>query len=77
MNVEFPAMSADADAVGVVSTWFVESGESVTADQLIGEVAMDKVDAELLAPGAGVITLVAAEGDEVAQGSVIATITTE
>ena len=76
MNVLFPEMSSDDDAVGVVATWLVESGETVAADQLIGEVAMDKVDAELLSPGAGTITLVAAEGAEVSQGAVIATITT-
>lgn len=76
MNVQFPEMSSDEGAIGVISTWFVESGETVKADQLIGEVAMDKVDAELLAPAGGTITLVAAEGAEVAQGAVIATIDT-
>ena len=73
-DVTFPAMSEDADATGVVSTWFVESGETVKLDQLVAEVAMDKVDTEVLAPAAGTITVVAAEGEEVAQGTVIARI---
>ena len=58
----------------MVSTWFVESGEAVKVDQLVAEVAMDKVDTEVLAPAAGTITVVAAEGEEVAQGAVIARI---
>lgn len=73
-DVPFPAMSSDEGATGVVATWFVESGETVQADQLIAEVAVDKVDAEVVAPAAGTITLAAAEGEEVAQGAVIARI---
>ena len=73
-DVPFPAMSSDDGATGVVATWFVESGETVKADQLIAEVAVDKVDAEVMAPAAGTITLTAAEGEEVAQGAVIARI---
>ncbi len=74
-EVAFPAMSKDdADAEGVVATWFVGDGESVTEGQLIAEVAMDKVDLEVTAPGAGVISLAVGEGDAVRQGAVIATI---
>ncbi|WP_068271260.1 biotin/lipoyl-containing protein [Aldersonia kunmingensis] len=73
-EVTFPRMSEEADAIGVLSTWFVESGETVKADQLIAEVAMDKVDAEVLAPVAGTITLATDEGAEVEQGAVIARI---
>ncbi|MCX5045145.1 lipoyl domain-containing protein [Aldersonia sp. NBC_00410] len=73
-EVTFPAMSEEADATGVLSTWFVESGEQVRADQLIAEVAMDKVDTEVVAPAAGTITLAVDEGAEVRQGSVIARI---
>lgn len=73
-EVTFPAMSEEADATGVLSTWFVESGEQVRADQLIAEVAMDKVDTEVLAPAAGTITRTVEEGAEVRQGAVIARI---
>lgn len=74
-QVLFPVLSeSDPDAEGVVSTWFAEDGSTVTAGELIGEVAMDKVDAEVNAPVAGVIRLRADEGDVVAQGSLIAEI---
>lgn len=74
-DVVFPAMSKDdADAEGVVATWFVADGENVTEGQLIAEVAMDKVDMEVTAPAAGVVSLAVAEGGAVRQGEVIATI---
>lgn len=71
-DVVFPTMSQAADATGVVVTWFVHTGDRVTPTTLIAEVAVDKVDAEVRAPAAGAITLLAEEGAEVAQGSVIA-----
>lgn len=73
-EVQFPVMSTDEGAVGVVVTWFVDDGAAVKADQLVAEIAMDKVDAEVVAPDAGTIKIVAEEGAEVPQGSVIATI---
>ncbi|MHB1172397.1 MAG: biotin/lipoyl-containing protein [Lacisediminihabitans sp.] len=73
-DVIFPKMSAAADATGVIVTWFVESGDEVTPATLIAEVAVDKVDAEVYPAAAGTITLLAAEGAEVQQGSVIATV---
>ncbi len=71
-DVLFPLMSGSEGATGVVVTWFVESGDEVTPATLIAEVAMDKVDAEVYPPTAGVITLLVAEKEEIAQGGVIA-----
>lgn len=73
-DIVFPAMSTEDGATGVVSTWYVEDGEQVEADTLLAEVAMDKINAEVLAPAAGTITLLVAEEQEVPQGSVIATL---
>ncbi|MEV8370559.1 lipoyl domain-containing protein [Microbacterium sp. NPDC064584] len=73
-EVRFPSMSDDADATGVVVTWFVDDGQEVVEGALIAEVAMDKVDQELPAPASGVISLLVAEEQAVPQGSVIATI---
>lgn len=47
----------------------------MAADQLVAEVQMDKVDAEVLAPAAGTIRLLVQEGEEVAQGAKIGEIT--
>lgn len=74
-DVPFPHMSDDASARGIVSTWFVESGERVDPETLIAEVAVDKTDMEVFPPAAGTITVLVPEGEEVPQGTPIATIT--
>ena len=73
-EVLFPVMTGDASEPGVLTTWHVADGETVPEKQLIAEVSIDKVDAEIYAPAAGTIWLRVAEGDEAAQGAVIAVI---
>ncbi|WP_347354149.1 lipoyl domain-containing protein [Intrasporangium sp.] len=74
-DVLFPALSKEApDTEGVLSTWFVADGSSVAADQLLAEVQVDKVSAELLAPVAGTVHLLVAEEAVVRQGSPVARI---
>ena len=68
-DVPFPGLSTDnPDSEGVVSTW------SVAADQLLAEVQVDKVAAEVLAPVAGVVRLLVGEEAVVKQGEPIARI---
>ena len=74
-DVRFPVMSKEEAATGVIVTWFVDSGDEVSPTTLIAEVAMDKVDAEVYPEVSGVITLLVEEEQEVAQGTVIATVT--
>ena len=75
-DLYFPRLSDDKpDATGVLATWYAADGDAVAADQLVAEVQMDKVDAEVLAPAAGTIRLLVQEGEEVAQGARIAEIT--
>jgi pyruvate/2-oxoglutarate dehydrogenase complex dihydrolipoamide acyltransferase (E2) component len=74
-DVVFPALSKDnPDAEGVVATWFVDDGSAVSEGQLIAEVAVDKVDVEVLAPQAGTVRIMVGEGEAARQGSVIATV---
>lgn len=74
-DVLFPRLSErDPDGDGVVATWFVDDGATVTVGQLIAEVAVDKADAEVLAPAGGVLSIAVAEGRGIGQGSVIGTI---
>jgi pyruvate/2-oxoglutarate dehydrogenase complex dihydrolipoamide acyltransferase (E2) component len=74
-EVLFPPLSTEAPtAEGVLSTWFVSDGESVQADQLLAEVQVDKVAAEVPAPRAGVVHLLVAEEAAVTQGTPIARI---
>ena len=75
-DVLFPALSEkQPDSEGVLSVWFVTDGETVREDQLIAEVQVDKVAAEVPAPQAGVITLLVKEDEAVVQGTPIARIT--
>ncbi len=74
--VPFPAISKEADAVGVVATWFVKTGERVSAGHVIAEVMVDKVSMDVEAPVAGVITLLCEEEAAIPQGSPIARIDT-
>jgi pyruvate/2-oxoglutarate dehydrogenase complex dihydrolipoamide acyltransferase (E2) component len=74
-EVRFPPMSQEQpDAVGVVATWYVADGESVAVDQVLADVQVDKVAAEVPAPVAGTIRLRVQEEQEVTQGDVIAVI---
>lgn len=74
-EIVFPTLSENnPDTEGVVSTWFAEDGSRVSAGDLIAEVAVDKVDAEVTAPESGTLSHVVAEGGVTAQGSVIGTI---
>ena len=74
-DVLFPALSKESDAEGVLATWFVADGATVRADQLLAEVQVDKVAAEVPAPHAGTVALLVKEGDAVPQGAPIARIT--
>ncbi len=74
-EIKFPKLSAVPDTMGVIVTWFVASGDQVTPQTLVAEVAVDKVDAEIYPDSDGTITIVAEEEAEVLQGAVIATVT--
>jgi pyruvate/2-oxoglutarate dehydrogenase complex dihydrolipoamide acyltransferase (E2) component len=72
-DILFPPISpGDAEAEGVLATWFVEDGEPVNEGDLIAEAAVDKVDMEIVAPASGVIRLLVKESDVVRQGVPIA-----
>lgn len=74
-EVLFPALSKERpDAEGVLATWFVDDRAIVQADQLIAEVQVDKVAAEVPAPCSGRIELLVKEDQAVTQGTPIALI---
>lgn len=74
-DVPFPALSKERpDAEGVLATWFVSDGATVTSDQLLAEVQVEKVSADVPAPVGGVVRLLVAEEATVTQGSPIARI---
>ena len=57
-----------------ISEWLIEDGSEVTAGQALVELETSKVQVEVTSPMAGVITLLAAEGDVIEPGAVIARI---
>lgn len=74
-DIVFPTLSQDdPEAEGVVSTWFVSSGDHVEEGDLIAEVAVDKVDMEIVAPQSGTVTILVPEEQAVLQLKPIATI---
>lgn len=73
--IPFPELDeTKADAEGVLATWYVADGDKVISGQLLADVQVDKVDAEVVAPAAGTVRLLVAEGDAVPQGVAIARI---
>jgi pyruvate/2-oxoglutarate dehydrogenase complex dihydrolipoamide acyltransferase (E2) component len=75
IEVRFPVLSDnEPDAEGVVSTWLVIDGETVRAGQVIGEVMVDKVSSDIVAPADGVVRLLVAEEGTVVQRGLIARI---
>jgi pyruvate dehydrogenase E2 component (dihydrolipoamide acetyltransferase) len=58
---------------GVVISWHVAVGDEVAAEQVVCEIATDKVDTEIVSPVAGVVVeLVVAEGDTAGVGEALA-----
>ena len=69
----FPQLSEeDPTAEGVLATWFVSDGDQVASGQLLGEVMVDKVTGEVVAPAAGCVRLLVAEEQTARQGDIIA-----
>ena len=72
-DVLFPRLSEkEPTAEGVLATWFVGDGEQVASGQLLGEVMVDKVSGEVVAPTSGRVRLLVGEDQTVRQGDVIA-----
>ncbi len=70
--VKLPALG-ESVVEGTVSCWLVAEGDRVEVDQPLCEVTTDKVDAEIPAPVAGVVTrILATEGSVVQVGAELA-----
>ncbi len=72
LTIRVPELG-ESIAEGTVARWLVKEGERVERDQALVEITTDKVDAEIPAPVAGVITaILAQEGEIVAVGAELA-----
>src|SRR5574338_1197744 len=73
-NVVMPQMG-ESIAEGTIVRWIKKVGDSVDRDEPLFEISTDKVDAEIPAPGAGVLTEIKVkEGETVPVNSVVAVI---
>jgi len=75
-EVKIPPLGESINS-GVIATWHVNDGDTVTKDQALFELETDKITSEGTAPEAGVISLKVEEGAEVKIGEVVATIDTD
>jgi pyruvate dehydrogenase E2 component (dihydrolipoamide acetyltransferase) len=77
IDVIMPQMG-ESIAEGTLSRWIKKVGEPVQRDEPIFEISTDKVDAEIPAPGAGVLAeILVQEGQTVAVQTVVARIETD
>src|SRR5688572_4757775 len=75
-EVLMPQMG-ESIAEGTIVRWIKKVGDAVDRDEPLFEISTDKVDAEIPAPAAGVLTEIKVkEGETVAVNSVVATIGT-
>ena len=74
MDVTMPQLG-ETVTEGTITRWFKQVGETVAADEPLFEVSTDKVDSEVPAPAAGVVSeILVAEGDTVDVGVRLAVI---
>src|SRR5687767_11685919 len=77
IDVIMPQMG-ESIAEGTLSRWIKKVGDAVKRDEPIFEISTDKVDAEIPAPAAGVLSeVLVQEGQTVAVQTVVARIDTE
>src|SRR5688572_14959597 len=77
IDVIMPQMG-ESIAEGTLSRWIKKVGEPVKRDEPIFEISTDKVDAEIPAPAAGVLSeILVQEGQTVAVQTVVARIDAE
>ncbi len=66
VSIVMPAMG-ESVSQGTVLEWLKQVGDAVAADDPLVEISTDKVDAEVPAPAAGVLTSILVEADQVVQ----------
>src|SRR5687768_3789995 len=77
IDVIMPQMG-ESIAEGTLSRWIKKVGDPIKRDEPIFEISTDKVDAEIPAPGAGVLAeILVQEGQTVAVQTVVARIETD
>ena len=69
-----PADHWEDDREGVITAWLFNNGVDVDESDLLAEVMVEKAQYEIVAPAAGVLTIVKQEDEVVTKGAIIATL---
>ena len=72
--IVIPADLWEDDSEGVMTAWLFNSGDEVDEGDLLAEVMVEKAQYEIIAPAAGVLTIVKHEDEVVIKGAIIATL---
>lgn len=72
-DVKIPALGESITS-GIIASWQVQEGDYVESGQALFELETDKITSEAMAECSGVISIKAAEGDEVEIGQTVAVI---
>ena len=72
-EIKIPAVGESITEV-TLTKWLKQNGETVAMDEIIAELESDKATFELPAESAGVLNTIAKEGDTLAVGALVATI---
>jgi len=73
VDVQIPALG-ESVSEGVIVRWLKRDGETVAVDEALFELETDKASVEIPAPSAGIIAVLAKEGQTVHVGDVVARI---
>ncbi len=71
MDIKVPEIG-ESIVEAIVGEWQKKTGEQVAVDDLLVELETDKINIEILAETAGTLEILAAEGDTLAIGSILA-----
>ena len=72
--ITVPADLWEDDSEGVITAWLFNNGVDVDESDLLAEVMVEKAQYEIVAPAAGVLTIVKQEDKVVTKGAIIATL---
>ncbi len=76
LEIKVPTVGESITEV-TIATWLKSDGDHVEVDEIIAELESDKATFELPAEGAGILRIVAQEGDTIEIGATICTIDTD
>lgn len=74
-DIIIPEDLYDGDEESVITAWLASDGATVKEGALIAEIMTAKVQHEITAPASGTLSILHAQDDVVAKGSVIGRIT--